>query len=83
MNVTDLLVCGFDGDRVVFSANLTPQGAVTVWSSTDAQGAVTVHDTNPPHAVAGFASFVRVLEDLANPTPKPRAVTRPALSQPR
>lgn len=42
MNITELLVTGYDGDEAVFAATLTPGEAKVVLTSTDDEGGTAV-----------------------------------------
>jgi hypothetical protein len=64
MNVTELLVTGFDGDKAIFAASLTPGNAVTIMTSTDEGGRTTV-ETAGEQTTPAFDSIRRLVEELA------------------
>lgn len=64
MNVTELLVTGYDGNEPLFVVKLAPDEATTVRTVTDAGGETTV-DSIAKQATDVFASVRQLLEPLA------------------
>lgn len=60
MNVTDLMVCGFDGERIVFSANVTVDDYTVVITSCDEM----TFTSNPEQTSSRFAALLRIACDL-------------------
>lgn len=63
MNLTELLVMGYDGDRPVFACHLTAGDAATILAGTDADGDTAVEAVSS-QATAAYASVVKAMEDL-------------------
>lgn len=63
MNITEILVIGFDGDSEVFAANVTEDRAKTVFIAADPGGESIVDSIREVPADA-LGPIVRVLEDL-------------------
>ncbi len=63
MNVTELLVTGFDGDQPVYAIALAPHGATAVLTGSDGQGEVSV-DSIAQHAADVFGLVRELLEAL-------------------
>lgn len=63
MNVTELLVMGYDGDRPVFACHLTATAAATILPRTEADGDTAVEAVSC-HASTAHASMVEVLKDI-------------------
>lgn len=64
MNVTELLVTGYDGDEPLFVVKLAPDEATTVRTIADEDGEATV-DSVAQQATDVFASVRQLLEGLA------------------
>jgi len=68
MRSTSVFICGFDSaERPVFSANLTPDGSVTIWACIDQQGMATIFD-GQDQRIERFSTLIRELETLAGHT---------------
>jgi len=63
MRITELLVTDYDGDKVVFTADLTPDSAATILTRTDAEGETVVEAVSRGRSRA-FGSLVRTLTKL-------------------
>jgi hypothetical protein len=66
MNLTDLLVMGYDGDQPVFTCHLTATDAATILTSTDADGDTAVEAVSS-QATAAYSSVVKAMEHLVTP----------------
>jgi len=66
MNVTELLVMGYDGDRPVFTCHLTATEAATILTGTDTDGDIAVKAVSS-HATTAYSSVVKVMEGLFVP----------------
>ena len=67
MNVTELLVTGFDGDKPVFAVTLAPDGATAVLTAADGKGGTAV-DSITKQETDVFASVRELLEGLTVPS---------------
>lgn len=65
MNLTDLLVMGYDGDRPVFTCYLTASEAATILTGTDADGDTAVEAVSD-QATTAYASVVEALMGLVD-----------------
>lgn len=65
MNLTDLMVCGFDGERVVFSANVTIDDYIVVITPCGE----TTFTSNIMHMSPRFAALLRIACDLNAASP--------------
>lgn len=63
MRITELLVTGYDGDKVVFTTDLTPVSAATILTGTDDDGE-TVVEAVSNESTRAFGSMVRTLTKL-------------------
>lgn len=63
MNITELLVTGYNGDQVVFTSDLTPDLTTTVLTRTDADGETFVEKVESLETAA-FNTLVPVLREL-------------------
>ncbi len=63
MNVTELLVTGFDGDKAIFAASLTPNMAAHIVASSD-RDEDTALQVCAERAAPAFSSICRLIEDL-------------------
>jgi hypothetical protein len=63
MRITELLVTGYDGDKVVFTTDLTAEGAETILTRTDADGETAVEAVSTQRSEA-FGSLVETLTEL-------------------
>jgi hypothetical protein len=81
MNVTELLVTGFDGEKAVFAASLTPDRVATIVTSTDTAGKTTVEAAGEQTTPA-FDSIRRLVEELAILSCAPREVPLPKANLP-
>lgn len=64
MNVTELLITGYDGSKPIFAVNLAPGSATVVLTSTDQNGDAVV-DSTWTTASQAFTDFRGLVEDLA------------------
>ncbi|GIH10692.1 hypothetical protein Rhe02_87590 [Rhizocola hellebori] len=67
MNVAELLITGFDGDKAIFAASLAPNMAATVVACVEGGRESTV-EVCAEQATPAFTSIRRLVEDLARPT---------------
>jgi len=63
MNVTEILITGYDGDSAVFATSLAPGRAKTVFTAEDADGQSAV-DSVLDVATPAFGQLVQMLKDL-------------------
>jgi len=63
MNVTELLVMGYDGDRPVFTCYLTIDEAATILTGTDTDGDTSVEAVFS-HATTAYSTVVKAMEGL-------------------
>lgn len=63
MNVTEVLVNGFDGDETVFAAALSPGSEAKVLTVVDCCGSATVQTVSDV-ATSAFTTVQQVIEDL-------------------
>ena len=64
MRITELLVTGYDGDKIVFTSDLTPEGATTILTGTDDRGEIAVEAVSRESARA-FKSVVETMTRMA------------------
>lgn len=69
MNLTDLLVMGYYGDRLVFTCHLTATDAATILIGTDADGDTAVEAVSH-HATTAYSAVVKALEALVALAPE-------------
>ena len=67
MNVTELLITGFDGDKAIFAASLAPNVAANIIASGDGDRETAV-EVCAERATPAFASIRQLVEDLAQPS---------------
>jgi len=65
MNLTDLVIVGYDGEKTQFSAKLTPEGVVTLALTFSSDGSVTICD-RPMHPIEGIPYLITILSDLTS-----------------
>ena len=63
MNLTDLLVMGYDGDRPVFTCHLTADQAATILTRIDADGETSVEAVSS-RASTAYSSVVETMQAL-------------------
>ena len=66
MNVTELLITGFDGDKAIFAASLAPNMTATIIASGEGDRETAV-EICAERATPAFTSISRLVEDLAGP----------------
>jgi hypothetical protein len=68
MNITELLITGFDGDRAMFAVNLSPDLARAIFTEPDDDGQVTV-DVTAQYATGLFGPLAKLFLDMTKVSP--------------
>jgi len=66
MKPTELLITAYDGDRSLFTTNLTPERARTIVTGVDRDGDTVVAQVSEKETQA-FESITQILLDVVNP----------------
>jgi hypothetical protein len=72
MNVTEVLICGYNGEKPVFAANLTPGIVTAIVTDTDEQGRTVVSGIDEQATIA-LAPLLRLVSELAKRSQAPQA----------
>ncbi|GIH06656.1 hypothetical protein Rhe02_47230 [Rhizocola hellebori] len=68
MNITELLITGFDGERAVFAVNLSPDMARAIFTESDDDGQVTV-DATAQYASGLFGPLAKLFDGMTIVSP--------------